>query len=235
MRGRGTASDGGGSRRLRRYVADLLRGRRPRPFPADADEAAQIRTAITLRAARPGSGAPTEEFLAALHRRLGAELDGVQRSGQTTTSRRRVVQLASAAAAAGAVGAAGGAALDRALTDGDGTGSGGSALNPNTGVWHPVADSAELPSGAVRPFDTGTVIGFVTRDGDRVRAVSGICSHRSCRLALDQPAGELTCPCHNAAFTLGGAVVRHQLRVAPPALPTLTVRERNGVIEVYSP
>src|SRR2546423_15702136 len=62
------------TRRLRRYVEDLLRGRRPRPFPADDDEAADVRAAIALRAARPGSGAPSEEFVTGLHRRLAAEI-----------------------------------------------------------------------------------------------------------------------------------------------------------------
>ena len=42
---------------LRRYIDDLLRGRRPRPFQPDDFEAAQIRTAIELRAAR--ARAPT--------------------------------------------------------------------------------------------------------------------------------------------------------------------------------
>ena len=42
------------ARGLRRYVDDLLRGRRPKAFAPDDFEAAQIRTAIELRAARPG-------------------------------------------------------------------------------------------------------------------------------------------------------------------------------------
>lgn len=45
-------------RGLRRYVDDLLRGRRPRSFRPDDFEAAQIRTAIELRASRPGDDNP---------------------------------------------------------------------------------------------------------------------------------------------------------------------------------
>ena len=55
-------------RGLRRYIQDLLRGRRPRAFRPDDFEAAQIRTAIDLQAARPGADAPRPEFLADLHR-----------------------------------------------------------------------------------------------------------------------------------------------------------------------
>ena len=54
------------ARGLRRYVDDLLRGRRPKAFAPDDFEAAQIRTAIELRAARQGpdaGDAPHEEFL----------------------------------------------------------------------------------------------------------------------------------------------------------------------------
>jgi cytochrome b6-f complex iron-sulfur subunit len=53
---------------LRRYVDDLLRGRRPKPFHPDDFEAAQIRTAIDLQAARLGADAPRQEFLSDLHR-----------------------------------------------------------------------------------------------------------------------------------------------------------------------
>ena len=45
------------ARGLRRYIDDLLDGRRPRPFDADDFEAAQIRIAIELRAARTASDA----------------------------------------------------------------------------------------------------------------------------------------------------------------------------------
>ena len=64
------------ARGLRRYIDDLLGGRRPRPFQPDEFEAAQIRTAIELRAARRDDDAgdvPRPEFLADLHRRLAEQ------------------------------------------------------------------------------------------------------------------------------------------------------------------
>lgn len=74
-------------RGVRRFVADLLRGRRPRRFRVEADEVDELRAAITLRAARPGSSAPREEFVTDLHRRLARELgrDGPGQPGQTPT------------------------------------------------------------------------------------------------------------------------------------------------------
>ena len=60
-------------RALRRYIDDLLRGRRPRSFRPDDFEAAQIRTAIDMQAARPGADAPRPEFLADLQKRLSEQ------------------------------------------------------------------------------------------------------------------------------------------------------------------
>ena len=100
--------DGVNGRASRRFVEDLLHGRRPHRFPAEEADVAELRTAIGLRAARPGSGAPREEFVTDLHRRLTAELadtdpeDGPARVVGCT--RRRFVQGAAVAAAAAAVG-----------------------------------------------------------------------------------------------------------------------------------
>src|SRR6185295_19860679 len=75
------------ARGLRRYIDDLLDGRRPRPFDADRFEAAQIRTAIELRAARMASGAPSEDFLTDLQRRLAAWIPGAQENADPLTDR----------------------------------------------------------------------------------------------------------------------------------------------------
>lgn len=225
------------SRRARRYIEDLLRGRRPRAFRADPDEAAEIRTAITLRAGRTGSGAPDEDFVTDLQRRLAAELapDDEATTVPARPSRRQAVQAASVAAAV-AVGAAGGVAVDRLV-------AGAAAavplaeptLQPNVGTWHTVAAAAELTDGSVRGFDVGTVNGFVERSADGLRAVSGVCTHLGCRLALDAQARQLLCPCHNATFAVTGELVRHQLSTPPPPLPAIAVREVEGAVQIFAP
>src|SRR5258707_8048490 len=96
---------------LRRYVDDLLRGRRPKPYRLDDFEAAQIRAAIDLRAARPGADAPRQEFLTDLHRRLAAQMEGDQPpaakvSWLRASRRQMMVGLSAAAAAAVAAGSA---------------------------------------------------------------------------------------------------------------------------------
>jgi nitrite reductase/ring-hydroxylating ferredoxin subunit len=225
------------TRGLRRYVDDLLRGRRPKPFQPDDFEAAQIRTAIDLQAARLGSDAPREEFLTDLRRRLAAQADGaIQPAGKPGATRRHVIVGTSAAAAA----AVAAVSIDRAMID-TGQVAGGDnkyntgELTPNTGRWTRVAASAEVPEGVMRPFDLGSVVGFVRRVDGKPEAVSGVCTHQGCRLWFDAPDDRLRCPCHSTSFSPAGQVLTHQLPIAPKPLPTLMVREQDGAIEVFVP
>ncbi|MGH3832262.1 MAG: ubiquinol-cytochrome c reductase iron-sulfur subunit [Pseudonocardiaceae bacterium] len=232
------------ARGARRFIADLLRGRRPRPFRARETDVDELRAAIMLRAARPSEQAPSEEFVTDLHRRLATELV----TGQTDQdaqvlplpgprvdgTRRRLVAATSIAAAAAAVGAA----TDHALSTRSPAqaGSGGEqTLIPNTGEWRTVSASAQLPEGGAQSFDLGTVVGFVSRTDGELRAVSGVCTHLGCRLALDAAAKRLNCPCHTTSFALGGQLLRYQLAVPPAALPRLEVRETQGMVQVFAP
>jgi cytochrome b6-f complex iron-sulfur subunit len=227
------------ARGLRRYVDDLLRGRRPKPFRPDDFEAAQIRTAIDLQAARLGSDAPRQEFLTDLRRRLAAQLDDTAPPVPKPGATRRYVLVGTSAAAAAAVAAV---SIDRSVVrsgqgqvaDGDNN-SGSGELTPNTGRWLRVAASAEVPDGVMRSFDLGSVVGFVRRVDGKLEAVSGVCTHQGCRLWFDAPDDRLRCPCHSTSFSPAGQVLTHQLPIAPKPLPTLMVREQGGAIEVFAP
>ena len=236
------------TRGARRFVADLLAGRRLRSFRAQETDVAELRAAITLRAARPGSAAPRAEFVTDLHQRLAGELAAEQTqapqpaapSGRVVDgTRRRLVAATSIAAAAAAVGAV----ADHTLTSSNPAQSnsaqrspgGQQTLIPNTGEWRTVSTSANLTEGGVQGFDLGTVVGFVARTDGALRAVSGVCTHLGCRLALNAPAQRLDCPCHNTSFALNGQLLRYQLAVPPPALPQLEVRETQGMVQVYTP
>ena len=224
------------ARDVRRFVEDLLRGGRTRSFRPDDEDAAAMRAAIALRAARAGSGAPSEEFVAGLHRRLAGELGENDDVAAVRASRRRILQFGSVAAAAVAVGAIAdhvvvSSANPPAAADGVAEGT----LTPTDGTWTRVAASSELPDGAVRPFEVDSVVGFVRRDNGRVAAVSGICTHQGCRLWLDAQARRLQCPCHTTAFAVTGDLVTHQLPVAPRPLPQLQVRETGGNVEILTP
>lgn len=229
------------ARGLRRYVDDLLRGRRPRPFAPDDFEAAQLRTAIELRAARRDSDvadAPRPEFLSDLRRRLGEQMSGAptetaSRSGST----RREVIVGTSAAATAAVAAV---SIDRAVivgqsATGPGPDSSAGQLAPNEGSWQRVAASSDVPDGAMHAFDLGSVTGFVRRVDGKVEAISGVCTHQGCKLWFDAPEDRLRCPCHTTSFSPSGQVLNHQLPIAPKPLPSLMVREVNGDVEVFAP
>jgi len=108
-------------------------------------------------------------------------------------------------------------------------------LTPNDGRWQRVAASSDVPDGTMHPFDLGSVTGFVRRVDGKPRAISGVCTHQGCRLWFDAPDDTLRCPCHTTSFSPTGQVLTHQLPIAPKPLPTLMVREVNGVIEVFAP
>ncbi|MFE9581785.1 ubiquinol-cytochrome c reductase iron-sulfur subunit [Nocardia sp. NPDC006044] len=221
-------------RDVRRYVEQLLAGRRPRSFRPDAEQAEQMRTAIDLRAARLGSQAPSEEFLADLHRRLAAEMnDAATESRPDGSTARRNVLIGTSAAA---VAAAAGAAIDHAVTDRSANETAAQEiLTPNNGAWHAIAASSDLPEVGIIHFDVGTLSGFVRRVNGIATAVSGVCTHQGCKLWLDAPVARLRCPCHSTSFAADGRVLEHQLPIAPTPLPRLEVRENNGTIEVFAP
>jgi len=221
-------------RGLRRYLDNLLRGRRPKPFRPDDFEAAQIRTAIDLQAARIGSDAPRQEFLTDLHRRL-AEQQGDRPGGpasKSTAPTRRQVIVGTSAAATAAVAAV---SVDRLVVRKKESPGVSDALTPNDGTWQRVAASVDVPDGRMHPFDLGAVIGFVRRVDGRPEAVSGVCTHQGCRLWFDAPDDRLRCPCHSTSFAPAGEVLTHQLPIAPKPLPKLEVREVDGYIEVLAP
>ena len=225
------------ARGLRRYVDDLLRGRRPKAFAPDDFEAAQIRTAIELRAARQGSdveGAPRPEFLTDLHRRLAEQMHGAppEPALKQSTTRRQVIVGTSAAAAA----AVAAVSIDRAVigSPNEGTAVAGE-LTPYGGSWQRVAASSDVPDGVMHPFDLGSVVGFVRRVDGKPEAVSNGCTHQGPRLFFDAPDDTLRCPCHTTSFSPSGQVLTHQLPITPKPLPALMVREVNGVIDVSAP
>jgi nitrite reductase/ring-hydroxylating ferredoxin subunit len=225
------------SRRFNAFVDALLRNRRPKRFKPDADDADAMRAAIELRASRADDARPRPEFVSDLRRELGRELSDDTTPGDQLASRRvsrrRILEgvgIAAAAVTAGVI-------LDREVleTGHTGTSSAERQLVPDKGTWQPVAARADLTNGQVAPFKTGSTVGFVVNNGGTVQAVSGVCTHQGCLLQQNPTAERLECPCHRASFSLDGEVITHELSQTPPPLPHLSVRERDGQVEVYTP
>lgn len=205
--------------RLSGYVDSLLRGRRPARFAATPEEAEAMRMAALLRASRAGTALPDARFLDKLH----AEL---QTPGPPV-SRRRLLGLAGAAAVGLVAGGAGQALLASVKPAGE--------IVPDGGRWIPVVQSADLQSGGLVAFDTGTLRGFLSNRGGVIRAVSGVCSHLGCTLAADPSGVRLDCPCHRTSFRADGTVLSYELPLAPPTLPSIRVRLNGEAVEVLTP
>jgi hypothetical protein len=62
-------------RRLQSYVDALADGKRPDSFEAEPEDVAVLRTAISLRSARPGEMLPDDEFVDRLHEELAERAD----------------------------------------------------------------------------------------------------------------------------------------------------------------
>lgn len=219
------------------FVAAILRDRRPPRFPAEEEEAREMLAAATLHAGRPGADAPRPEFVAALEQKLRRQAQQDEaREATPLLTRRRLLGGAAVAAAAAAVGAGVDRLVDRG-TEGGGAGSGGQVaeLVPAQGRWVDVAALADVPVGRPLRFSAGAVEGFVVNHGDRVAAVSAICTHLPCTLELDAPAQRLDCPCHGARFGFDGRPAESTYYAgALPALPSLRARVVGDRVEVFT-
>lgn len=243
-----------------RDIERLLRGRRARRrfirlsgSPTD-DEAELIRMGIELRALRPGTDTPRDQFLNELRDKIaesaapergrrkpttgsaGTEADaevaaigpadGFEDAGSAGGAARSGRRGFLAGASVAAASAVAAVAVDRAVSE----------ERDSRGAWHRVLAAADLRDAGVRAFQAGAVSGFVTRHADgRLSAVSGACTHLGCRLSLSGDAARLDCPCHSTSFAVTGEVVHKQLPIALPPLPRFPVRETGGHIEVYLP
>lgn len=217
-------------RDLDRMIEAVLAGQ---PLPdghLDADEAVALRAAIELRAARPGSDQPDEQFVTSLRRRIR---DSVSEPPAPSGVPRRALLAGAAAAVAGGVI---GAVAESKLTSGAPTRPAATgAIVPDDGAWVAVATDGDVAGGTVHRFVTATTVGFVTARAGQVSAVSGSCTHQGCLLRLSQDAGRLDCPCHRTAFGFDGEVLFNQLLTPPAPLPHIQVRSLDGHIEAFLP
>ena len=108
-------------------------------------------------------------------------------------------------------------------------------LVPTDGAWQRVASSADVPEGAMHPFDLGSVVGFVQRVDGRAEGDLGHLHPPGLQAVVRRPDDRLRCPCHSTSFSKEGQVLTHQLPISPKPLPKLEVREMNGAIEVFAP
>jgi hypothetical protein len=116
-------------RRLSAFIAAIAAGRRPKGFRAEADDAELVRTAIALRAARPGEAGPTDEFVEGLFQRLSDQAPPAPASERRPRAVRRM-RFALAATAAAVV-LVGGTVVATTSLQSSGTAPSATAQLPN--------------------------------------------------------------------------------------------------------
>jgi nitrite reductase/ring-hydroxylating ferredoxin subunit len=217
---------------LDRHVEDLLQDRRPERTPLPDEDALRARqTAAMLRAAKPGAGLPSKEFL---ERMQGSIAQSVQQQSarpqpSVRPSRRALLLTGAAGIAAGVAAAVG---LDRLSR---------SPVPPNTealvpkphGAWRPVKALADLPEATPVAFRSGAIEGFLIRHGQDVKGLSAVCTHMGCILNYSKFRKQIECPCHGATFQTDGQPTDQYDSPLPP-LPSLSVRIQRGQVEVYA-
>ncbi len=215
---------------LDRHVEDLLQDRRPERTPL-ADEAAlrARQTAAMLRAAKPGAGLPSKEFLERMQGSI-TEWVGERSARPQPASRpsRRSLLLTGAAGIAAGVAAAFG--IDRLRE------SPVPALSQQlveSGTWKAVKAVADLPEGTPIAFRSGAIEGFLIRHGQEVKGVSAVCTHMGCILNYSKFRNQFECPCHGATFQTNGKPT-DQYDTPLPRLPSLQVRIQRGQVEVFT-
>jgi len=216
---------------LDKHVEDLLQDRRPERTPLGDEAALRARqTAAMLRAAKPGAGLPSKEFL----ERMQGSIQGWvgERSARpepTARPSRRALLLTGVAGIAAGVAATVG--IDRLAKSP--TPPNNQALVQNNGAWKPVKALADLPEGEPVAFRSGAIEGFLIRQGQEVKGISAVCTHMGCILNYSKFRDQFECPCHGATFQTNGRPT-DQYNSPLPSLPSLQVRIQRGQVEVYT-
>jgi nitrite reductase/ring-hydroxylating ferredoxin subunit len=215
---------------LDKYVEDLLQDRRPERTPlADQDALKARQTAAMLRAAKPGAGLPSPDFLSRMQESIG---DWVrERSPEVAVksrpSRRSLLFAGAGGLAAGVVAAVGVDRLSKPKAP-----SPAQALVEN-GSWQTVKSVTDLPEGTPVAFRSGAIEGFLVRTGQDVRGLSAVCTHMGCVLNYSKFRDRFECPCHGATFAKDGQPSDQYTSPLPP-LPALQVRVSKGQVQVYT-
>ena len=214
------------TRRVNRWIEDLLRNRRPRRFRGADEEKDVLAAAIDLRSASAGAGLPDPHFVEGLRRRLAQETQGEVAPAPRLSRRSLLVSggVAAATAAAGVV-------LGERIA---GPPTGPTNLGPEGATWTAVADVTELSAGNAKLFDTGSVRGVLVNNAGEISALSAVCTHLGCLLQLNTVSRRLDCPCHRAAFSFDGSVAFKEMLQSLPPLPKIASRVRDGKIEVLT-
>lgn len=216
---------------LDKHVEDLLQDHRPERTPLPDEDALQARqTAAMLRAAKPGAGLPSKEFLERMQGSIGEWVQEQSAKPQPASrpSRRSLLLTGAAGIAAGIAAVLGIQQVGKTAPKPTAQGP----LVEKNGSWKPVKALAELPENTPVAFRSGAIEGFLTRKGNQVTALSAVCTHMGCILNYSKFRDRFECPCHGATFEKDGQPTNYASPLSP--LPSLQVRVEKGQVQAYT-
>ncbi len=220
---------------LDQHVEDLLQDRRPERTPLPDEGALRARqTAAMLRAAKPGAGLPSREFLEGMQGSIEEwVLEQSARPQPSVRPSRRALLLTGAAGIAAGIAAGVAAAVGIGRLAPRQPVPGSNVAIVEKGTWKPVKALADLPEATPVAFRSGAIEGFLIRQGQEVKGLSAVCTHMACILNFSKFRKQFECPCHGATFLMDGQPSDPYNEPLPP-LPLLSVRIERGQVEVYT-
>lgn len=108
------------------------------------------------------------------------------------------------------------------------------------------AGDNRVPAGKERTVDTGPEANYATngvyagfraqgffiiRKGEKLFALSAICTHKKCKLAAE-PDRSFYCECHGSTFDPGGKVTEGPAKRDLPVLPSFTNEKGHLIVKV---
>jgi len=201
------------------YVDAVLAGKKPPAGRVSAEKAGMLRMVALLNSVSARDSWPSAE-LAKLDQ-AGLALRTRRAWWDLRLTRRGLLGGLSAAIALLFAGVFSDEVLRRVRAPGPGAG------------WMPVANVAEVPSGAVKRFLAGDVEGHVLNREGNFSALSAICTHQPCVLNWATAEGVFVCPCHGAEFLPSGAQsAEDDYGLKLPPLASFPVEQSNGWLYV---
>ncbi|GEM_PF-958118 len=195
--------------RMHLYVDALLNRKRPKRVTVDSEQDwMALQFAARLVGDAEGDAEPSAAFVAALQ----AKVVSASAPSAASPSRRGLL----AAAVAGVAAGLGGFGLGRlTATAPEPPASPAQVAAPSQpamvreerGQWFAVAKLSQFSTEWVMRFTAGAVEGHLVRHGNKIYAVSAICSHLPCSLSYQNDKRSFLCPCHDVSFSLAGEAI----------------------------
>jgi cytochrome b6-f complex iron-sulfur subunit len=223
------------SDQLDQYVEDLLQDRKPERTSLGTEDALRARqVAAMLRAARPGTGLPSPDFLHRMQRSIQDWIKPEETTGAAASrgyTRRSLLLGGVGGIAAGVLAVLG---VERVTRNESAPYTHPALVTDGKGSWQNVLALSDLPDGVPTRFTSGAVEGYVLRTGQGVRGLSAVCTHMGCLLNWSRFRTQFECPCHGATFDVNGKPSGDYAPGVLRPLPPVLVRVQDGQVQVYS-